>query len=38
MKKRIISLLLCFSMLFGFAVPTMTPRQTLSLARCLEPA
>ena len=24
MKKRIISLLLCFSMLFGFAVPTMT--------------
>ena len=26
MKKRIVSLLLCFSMLFGFAVPTMTPQ------------
>lgn len=26
MKKQIISLLLCFSILFGFAVPTMTPQ------------
>lgn len=26
MKKRIISLLLCLSILFGFAVPTMTPQ------------
>lgn len=25
MKKRILSLLLCFSLLFGVAVPAMTP-------------
>ena len=38
MKKRIVSLLLTLSILFGMAVPTMTPRPTPSLVRCLEPA
>ena len=38
MKKRLLSILLCLSMVFGIAVPTMTPRRTPSSAQSLGPA